>query len=83
MKSGIPLLALALGALLAPSPAALCAENSPPPIVTKDSPAPTPDAVLKAVAEAAKSGRDVIVIFNSSDTDGWCAKIRDEILKKP
>lgn len=83
MKTGLPLLVLAMGALLAPSPAALRAENSPPPVIAKDSPAPAPQAVLNAVAEAAKTGRDIIVVFNSSDTGGWCAKIRNEILQKP
>lgn len=82
MKSGIPLLALVLGSLLAHSPAALCSQNNPQSVVTKDSPAPMPEAVRKAVSQAAASGRDVIVIFNSSDTGGWCEKIRADILQK-
>lgn len=42
-----------------------------------------PATVAVALEKAAKSGRDVAVVFNVPDWGGWCERIRKDILDQP
>ena len=83
MSSRKLLLLLAVATLLrAPYGLTLQAKEESSSVAPADNP-PTPEAVAKAIAGSKNGARDILVVFNSSDTEGWCGKIRREILAKP
>lgn len=61
--------------------------GSPPPATSDktpatESPIPLPENIKSGLAEAKKTGRDVLVVLNISDKTGWCERLRVDVMEQ-
>lgn len=85
LRRRLPWLPALAFALLCPQ--VVLGENEPPPPSSSAASAlvetPPPKAITDAIAKAAETARDVLVVFDASDLGGWCERMRKEILSHP